>query len=277
MKPHKSPCIPIILFLLIALTQGYAQQQHELSAYVSGVFATLRYDVHQGFNSSADNAGVGVAYAYALNPHWNLGLGAELQSYNNRTIIDGLSDNYATTDIEGDDFQFNYSAQRYEERQYVHYLNIPLTVSYQTKGDYTRFYASAGVQLGIAVQQEYSTLARGLQTSGYYPQWNTVLEAPGFMGFGEFGDQDKGRQSLELNNSYSLIAEAGIKQLLNPKNAIYLGAFITYGINNINKDNDEIRRSESNPIRIRVQKPPKDGDELPQEEQYRWGRPEKAR
>ncbi|WP_461533046.1 hypothetical protein [Sinomicrobium sp.] len=228
----------LLLLCVLTFSQSYGQQRHELSAHVSGVFASLQYKVHQGKRSGDDNMGVGLAYAYFLNEYWSLGLGLEYQTYNTRMLLQNFEGSQAVTDSEGDAFEFRYRSSGYKEQQEVSYLNIPLTVSYQTKGQYTRFYASAGVQLGLALASEYQSSISKLRTGGYYPEWNAFLEAPKFMGFGNFGDQQSAAADLELDNSYSLLAEVGIKQLIGNKSAIYLGVFITYGLNTINTTGD---------------------------------------
>ncbi|MBC9797948.1 hypothetical protein [Sinomicrobium weinanense] len=232
---HNYAVVFLFLLTVFTLPQGYGQQRHELSAYVTGVFSSLHYDMKQGQGTRSDNVGGGIGYAYALNKHWSLGLGGEVQSYNSRAVFNGLKDSYPAIDIEGDEFEFNYSIDRYEERQYVYYLNIPLTVTYQSKGDAMRFYATGGFVLGLPLHTEYSIRANHMQTSGFYPQWNAHLEAPLFMGFGDFGDQAINGQGLDLDNAYSLMAEIGVKHLINEKNALYLGIFMEYGLNTVNK------------------------------------------
>ncbi|MGS2762041.1 hypothetical protein [Sinomicrobium sp. M5D2P9] len=226
----------VLLFLLTVfiMPEGYGQQRHEVSAYVNGVFSSLHYDTDQGHRTRSDNVGGGIGYAYALNKHWSLGLGGEVQSYNSRAVFNGLEDSYPAIDIEGDEFEFNYNIDRYEERQYVYYLNIPLTLTYQSKDDNVRFYATGGFKLGLPVHTEYSVTAEGLHTSGYYPQWNALLGSPSFMGFGDFGNQGTGGQELDLDNSYSIVAETGIKHIINEKNVLYVGIFVEYGLNTIN-------------------------------------------
>lgn len=229
----------IVLMSTISMQQGYGQHTHEVSAYVTGVFSSLDYEVGTGHRTRSDNGGVGIGYAYAFNEHWSLGVGGEVQSYNTQAVFKSLEDSYSTVDNEGDEFEFNYEAGRYEERQYVYYLNIPLTVTYQSQGEEMRFYASGGIKMGLPIHTEYSTRIQGLHTSGFYPQWNALLEAPMFMGFGEFGNQGVNGQELDLDNSYSLMAETGVKHVINEKNAIYLGIFVEYGLNTINKSNND--------------------------------------
>ncbi|SFW18876.1 hypothetical protein SAMN02927921_00435 [Sinomicrobium oceani] len=241
--------IPVVLLFLLTLPRGYGQQKHEVSVYVNGVFSSLRYDMNKGQRFRSDNAGGGIGYAYALNRHWSLGLGGEIQSYNSRAVFNGLEDRYPAIDPEGEKFEFNYKADTYEERQYVYYLNLPLTVTYQSGGEATRFYAAGGLSLGLPLHTEYSVRTKGLHTSGYYPQWNALLEAPLFMGLGDFGNQSINGQELELNNSYNLLLETGIKSMINKKNALYLGIFMEYGLNTVHKTgtNDLVSYSTQSP------------------------------
>lgn len=232
---QNSPVFFLFLLTVFTLPEGYGQQRHELSAYVGGVFSSLRYDVNQGHRTRSDNVGGGIGYAYTLNKHWSLGLGGEVQSYNTRTVFNGPEDSYPAIDMEGDEFEFNYRIDQYEERQYVYYLNIPLTVIYQSGGDAMRFYATGGFKLGLPIHTEYGVRAKGLFTSGYYPQWDALLEAPLFMGFGDFGKRGVSGQELDLNNSYSLLLETGLKHIINDKNALYAGVFVEYGLNTVHE------------------------------------------
>ncbi|WP_072318795.1 outer membrane beta-barrel protein [Sinomicrobium oceani] len=230
---------PILLTLVMVLVsaRGMAQNHNEVSVYISGPFQSLRTDAGSGGAYHARNGGsLGIGYGYAFSENWSVLLHAEVQFYSSAISYGQFSDAYETTDIEGDTFEFRYTFSGYKEKQKAYFVEIPLMLQYTSPGVNTRFYAAAGVGIGFSVDATYSADYSKLSTSGYYSQWDAELQAPKFMGFGNFGKGSVASRDLELKNTYMLKLETGIKQVLNDKNALYLGVYLNYGLNDLSED-----------------------------------------
>ncbi len=224
----------VVLTMAFAIMPCTAQNNNELSVYISGPFQSLRSDAGEGGEYQSRNGGsFGIGYGYAFNENWSLLVNAELQLYRSAWRYERFGDAYETTDMEGDDFEFRYTFSGYKEKQKAYFVEVPLMLQYTSRGMYTQFYAAAGVGVGFVVDASYSSDYGHLSTSGYYPQWDAELHAPEFMGFGDYGSGHVASRDLELKNSYTLKLETGIRQILNDSNAMYLGVYLNYGLNDL--------------------------------------------
>ena len=176
-------------FLLVILTVTglslSAQTNNEVSLYVKGPNTKLSLGDFKRSSDIETGIGVGLNYAYAISDHWSVISGVEYQKFSGNAYFDTLTDSFGTVDAEQESFVFNYAFSQLKEQVDAEYLNIPLKVQYETLGD-IRFYAAAGVKMGVTISAKSESNAGSLQTSGYYEQYNVELEAPMFMGFGDF-------------------------------------------------------------------------------------------
>jgi len=114
------------------------------------------------------------------------------------------------------------------------FLNIPVLVQFQTKGK-QKFYALGGIKVGIPLSSKYKATDATLTNKGYYPEYGNWMTMPEFAGFGTFSHQNaKGKLKLGVTAALSL--EVGGKWKLGEKVALYTGAFLDYGLNNILKE-----------------------------------------
>ena len=233
--------LSIATLLIFGYATGSAQEKkHEFAVSVGGVFSSITYDLEGGNVDQGEGIGFGLRYSYYLSENWSIGLGAEYQSYKSAAHLNNFSGAYITTDVENESFEFRYSGSNYNEKQTLRYMNIPLTVQFETSGDdEVRWYIAGGVKAGIAIDAEYETSITNLSTSGYYPQYNTELFDPKFMGFGQFSEVDAGKQSLDTKMSWSGTLETGFKQAVGNRGWAYLGIFVDYGFTKISNDSSK--------------------------------------
>lgn len=233
-EPIKLHFLSVLLPFLLLGSVGfsYGQSKHEVSGYVKGQISRLRTEVLQQKPGKEVGLGAGVQYSYYLSDNWSIGTGLEYQAFQGNLKIETLQDAYQTQDLEGEPFEFRYKATNYREQQMLGFLNVPLTVQYETSGD-LRFFVAAGAKVGFGIQSEFEAAANSLVTSGYYEQYNVELHSPEFAGFGDFGAYETRNSELDLNTSYSAVLEAGIKLLLPSERSFYMGIFLDYGLNNI--------------------------------------------
>jgi len=246
MNIYRLNCYKHILLLVLALTpilelkaQEVEIPKSEISGYIKGPFAKLSFDVGDyGETNGRSGIGLGAQYAHYIDINWSISAGLEYQSYHSEAIFDSFSDSYATTDIEGDDFEFQYSVSSYKERENLSLLNIPIKVQYEKalkEEQKLTFYGSAGFSIGFPVVQKYKSKASDLQTAGYYPQWDALLTSPQFMGFGDWGDQHTNKMKLDTKTSFAFLLETGIKHDLESGHRVYAGIFADIPLNRINK------------------------------------------
>lgn len=242
MNHHKLMCLSIILLLSFgAVTaQNRTIKNQELSVYGKGIFSTLKYDVsEEAEHDNSFGAGAGLEYALYLNTRWSISAGVEYQQYRSGAVLYNFNDHYQTTDAENSNFVFYSSADAYREKQSIDMINIPLLFRYETPTPWSSafIYAAAGFQVGIPVDSKYKATADNLKTSGYFQQWNTMLNDPEFMGFGSWGTVERSKQKLDIRNSYSILFELGFKQDLNKKQSLYLSFYADLGLNKLTKEN----------------------------------------
>ncbi|TDW51788.1 outer membrane protein with beta-barrel domain [Flavobacterium sp. 270] len=224
--------ITLITILLGSCLSTYAQDKnYELSVSVGGPFSYIKAGGSaEVVNGNGFNAGL--RYSYYLNEGLSLGIGVEYQTYNSDLKYQQFSGAYMTTDAEDENFQFRYRATNLREEQKLGYVNVPIGIQFETPGT-TKLYLAGGVKIGFAVSGNFETKMQNLTTSGYFPQYNVELFSPAFAGFASTDNVTVGKQDLDTKVSYSATVETGVKQQIGTKNAIYIGVYLDYGLNNI--------------------------------------------
>lgn len=234
------------LFLIIAFAASAQEESkespHQLSISAVGVLSKQLDEPAIGKANTENGYQVGVGYRYYLNPKWSLGSGLEYQYYKTNMNLASLSDRYNTVDLEGDSFEYRYTATAFSENQKMHYLAIPLNIQFETAGP-ASWYANVGMKVGFNLSANYETSIDKLTTSGYYPQWNVELYDPTFIGFGTWSDFNSRKQDLDVKTQFMLTAESGIKLQMTAKSNLYVGLYMNYGLNDLKQSN-----SNQNPI-----------------------------
>ncbi|MDR2926989.1 MAG: OmpA family protein [Cytophagaceae bacterium] len=218
-------------------TSGTGQKwhRHEFSIYGGGGLSTLLYKVTAGDHKNGLGGHFGLGYHFFFNPKWGLGTGVEAAFYNAR-FLDDINIRYMTIDPEDTEFEFRSTVNGYDEKQRAVMLQIPLMVQYQT-GKRHQFFAAAGAKLGLRLNDKYTSTNNYVQNSGYYAYENYEYTEQTFRGFGRF-DGRKGSGGFDFGTAVLASAEAGIKWWLNDSWALYTGAYLDYGLNNIKPDYD---------------------------------------
>ena len=245
MNQYRLIFLAIILLLSFGTVtaQNKTGKEQEFSVYGKGIFNSLKYDLPDGGDrSNGFGAGLGLQYSLYLKSRWSVSAGLEYQQYRSEALLSGLNDHYQTTDVEGSDFDFYSSAGTYKEKQWVGMVNIPVVLRYETPTPWTNslIYGGVGIQLGIPVTSKYKATAENLKTSGYFPQWDAMIDNPAFMGFGSWETVTGSKQKFDIRNSYSLLFEFGFKQKLNEKQNLYFGIYADLGLNHLTQKSHSI-------------------------------------
>ena len=211
--------------------------RHEFLTWLGGGISTLGFNPTFGDKNFGLGGMFGLGYGLHFNPHWSLGIGAEIALYNMKMEVDGLKDSYSIDDQDGHPIDYYAEIKHYVEKQRLYSINIPLWLQYQTPvGDNGHeFYAALGAKLGIPLSGKYKSDDAQFDTYGYYDRWNVTLYDQRDLGYGD-NTGNILREDLKFNLVCLGMVETGvIWNVGNPRLNLYTGLFLDYGFNDIVK------------------------------------------
>ncbi len=220
-----------LLFVAAAMAQDF-----KVSVGGQLHLSQLNIDSHLVNDGIEPGAGLEVGLNYALSDQWSVNTGVGVAWHQSRTSAARITGSENTQDLEGENFRFDYLINNYNESQKFVALSIPLNLQYESKG-HTRFYSRLGASYQILTGVQQQASAQTLTTSGYFDRFNGTLTAPAFAGFGTYRNLDFKQRDFDLNNSINATLELGIKEPMD-QGFLYIGAFVEYGLNDINKNSD---------------------------------------
>jgi hypothetical protein len=97
------------------------------------------------------------------------------------------------------------------------------------------FYIAVGGKAGIPIIKKYDNTCESLTNTGFYERENAEYTEQEFMGFGRF-DNRKTKGDIDLGIAFFASAEVGARLRFSNK-ALYIGAYLDYGLNNISNTN----------------------------------------
>jgi outer membrane protein OmpA-like peptidoglycan-associated protein len=213
---------------------------HEISVWGAFGVSSLQFRPFSGNVDNGFGGAFGLGYTYFLSRNWGLSSGLEYAFYRQKTVIEGFSGAYETLDILNNPITYNTQIDRYSEKQFAGLLNIPLAVQYQTNGNH-KFYASAGLKLGLPISASYSGSNAVLTASGYYPDYDQTEIWQHDLGYGVFNLDGK-KDRLDLGVSVMGTLESGVKWNTGIGTALYTGVFADYGFNSALKNSYSEKR-----------------------------------
>ena len=202
---------------------------------VQTIFAQTLYelDVNYGFGASELSFNSVPGIAFSIYPIKNFGISAGVQyssRWQTRTSKYVHDTNSVVVDkIEKDSLIFIYSIKKYEEKLEGSILQIPILLKFSNDS----YYASAGVKIGVIQKANASVDYSGLETEGYYPQYDLRIfgpTAPVEQGFGTQRDSAF-KTKITSKSSIMLAAEGGLKAKLNDNFSMLIGIFTDYSFN----------------------------------------------
>ena len=217
--------------------QGFCR--HEFLTWLGGGLSSLNYSPTFGDRAYRFGGILGLGYGLHFNPHWSLGIGAEIGLYNMRMDVEDLVDSYPIKDLDAADVGYYAKIESYTEKQRLFTVNIPLWLQYQTPivDSKHEFYAALGFKLGIPFSAKYRSENVVFDTFGYYDEWHQTLYDQRDLGYGS--NTAKRKQNLNLNLIYMGMAEAGVKwDVGNPRVNFYTGIYFDMGFNDLMKKHD---------------------------------------
>jgi hypothetical protein len=216
---------------------------HELSVYGLGGLSSLNYKLSgEGTKSNGIGGGAGLGYTFNINESWGIVTGAEVGMYASKVAYDNLSGEYEYG-IAGDEnhFIFHYSMNDYKEQQKAILLSVPVMAQFKIPvGGSAHFYLSGGFKLGLPVSAEATINPGRVTTSGEFSyeqvEYGKDAEEYGFVNNMPFAET---KSKIDLGFSAALALETGVRFSLNDNIALYAGAFLDYGLNDIRSAKDK--------------------------------------
>lgn len=224
-----------ILILVLSLSIPLAAQHvHEFSVNAGGGLSSLNYKPAYGKFTAGFGAEAGLGYHFFFSQKWGVGTGVNFSLYNSSTTMDSYSSRSQVTSKAGNPFDFAYAYTGYKESISAMLLTIPIMAQFQHPiAEKIQLYAAAGGKFGLPLSATCNT-SGDLSTNAYFTGTNvTYYDDLPMKGFGNYDvDQDT---DLELGVAVMLSLEIGAKWRINESLQLYTGAYLDYGVNNINK------------------------------------------
>ncbi len=235
--------ILIATLMLLLYSAAQAQAKYEYSVYGQAGISTLKYKLSKkGERESDYGGGGGAGFTYYLNDRFGVTTGLELNVYNAQTSYSQTSGQYTTADITGDQLSYTYSISGYEEKQKTTILSIPimgqLLFPVSKKNDYRmKLFAAGGFKLGIPLKSTFTTDMGSIATTGtYLYEGITYTNLPQHGLTSDWSAEGSGDINLGFSSMVSL--EFGARFDLEQSMACYVGLYLDYGLNTIQKDDN---------------------------------------
>jgi hypothetical protein len=218
--------------------------RHEITIYGAEGVSSLNYSLDKEGGNSGENSIIsgmlGVGYTWNINEYIAVVTGLEISKYGALTIYENISDEriYGT---DRNRFNFKYSISKYEEKQVLMLLSIPVLAQYYIPlSGSVKFYMTGGFKLGLPVRSRATISPNTFATSGYYyfeNQTYTDLPQHGFVS----GQQlNSTVTDIDMNISLAASVETGARFFLYSNILLYIGAYFDGGLNNLRTITDQL-------------------------------------
>ena len=226
-----------LTFLTIALSAITIQGQ-EITANISGGLQGLNFKTTSGDNKIQAGGRIGFGYTYFINENWGVLSGIDVGYYSNKASL--ANNTYASYlyDSENDLFEYRVKTTGYKEKSHFYAASIPVLIQYRTKGN-TQFYVNAGGRVFFPFSPKAKVTVDQIETTGYYPDFNAELNNMPQHGFTTSNNLSNDADT-KLKVAFTLSAETGVSFKLSETLRLYTGLYVDYGLNNMQKKNQEL-------------------------------------
>jgi hypothetical protein len=247
----------MILFALIPV-QISAQEEktlHEVSIYGGGglSFAVFPYSISKSSSFGFHGCG-GIGFTAFFNPQWGFHTGLGFGMNHLKINVDEIKNlihigknDLNTSELpgyeEGFDRELHTTLSGYHEIHKTMFLNIPVMLQFQTKqkqhlnwkkGQRSGFYAMAGLNFLLLLNNKYDVEVQNLNNLAYYPEIDNWAGSQQFMGLGTFpGNSKEGSFNVGVLAMFAF--ETGIKWRVGKKTYLYTGAYFDCGLHDPTK------------------------------------------
>lgn len=237
------------LTLLIASQDSVAKQReevtyadstsrkgHYIEAYVGLGYGSLGYSLTGASNRAGGSFSglLQIQYAYFFHQNWGVGAGLWFTNYTTHARLGGA---YSWLDQTDTDLEQHYdhhsTIYRWNERQTIHNIGIPISLQFQYKKEdwKARIFADLGIAPAFSVMKKYKVLQGEVAHEGYYPAWNLWLNDMHEFGVKNYAYQGK----LDVRPQVALFVDLGALLPLTDKIDLFLGGHFNIALNDANK------------------------------------------
>ena len=205
---------------------------HHIEAYIGGGYSSLGYRLTDGQNPTGTVAGGGQAliqlqYAYFFAQQWGLGIGASFSNLTSHARPTGSRIWNGVTDSDGEIYNHTTNINRWNERQTIHALSVPVSVQFQHFYQPDRgvfFDLGAAPQFTFQKLNQFNVLDGELEHSGYYEWSRLTLENLYTHEFVKQNQQAQGEVAAR-RISAAVFADLGFLFTINKRLDFYAGAY----------------------------------------------------
>ncbi len=229
----------IIAFSMLLCSNLIAQEVgHYLYLNAGGGVHNLSSSPKDGSQKGGLGLTLDAGYGYFFNKHWGFQGGIGLQSFEPSATL-----NYTTeapsVDTDGAPYLYRTFYNNWREKQQLLFLDIPLGFKFRLLlFKKINFLATAGMKMSIPLTATYKTTGGAIKTTGYYSQFNVVLEEMPRHGFDNLTDQMTGNVSIK--SAFGAFADLGASYGLSEGIDLYAGGYFVQGLNNVTKSSGKL-------------------------------------
>ena len=237
-----------ILFLALFTSTIKAQ---EFNIKINGGPSGILYDSALGDAKLKTGFGIGLGYTYFISKHWGIVTGIEGQySQNSFKLNEGTTFTSYEIDDQGSAFEYRTIAKNYKEDQNFFSLAVPILLQYRTNlSTNTGFYLGFGAKALFPGKLKAKANASEIQTSGYYPDLDLVIDNLPSHGFGKVSSWEDS-VSVSLSPSILLSVESGLSFKLKENLNLYTGIYFDYGLSDLVKKSQDSNLVTYNPNEV---------------------------
>jgi len=200
-----------ITIFALSLSISLFGQTERLSLSISGggSYTMLKNTIPDSKSTEKAGYTVNVQFNLAISHSFAIGLGVGYSNYSSDVSLDQYYTATASTDSEGDKYEYRLSGTNLKENQSINMFEIPLLLIIQNR-ERMKFkpYLQVGVKAMLPVQSQFSCTAGEIETRGYYSQYNVELSNMPNHGFDLFSLEGvSGKLSSKV--SYAALMELG--------------------------------------------------------------------
>jgi hypothetical protein len=216
----------------------------EVSPDVNGreleILGSQYYHFSKAKRNGGFGGGIGFNYIYNIDEQFAIVTGLEFLTYASKLQIDESSEEYLSTDYDGDEFILKYFLEKYNEKQTAVIFSIPLMVKYTTPfpNSSIKYFVSGGLKLGFPFSAKATITPGAVSTAGYYEFEDRLYKNLWEHGFinGAPGDQTK--SNIKLGVAAIISVETGVRIPISFSKDLILGVYLNYNPNSIQKINN---------------------------------------
>jgi len=223
-----------VLFLIIlSLLIPVSIQTQELSVYLSGGFSGINSNYTRGTTETNLGGNLGVNYSFGLSNSFSFMLGLELGFSGNKVALDSYEFIDNLVDDRGTAFIYNVQVQNYLEESNFQSIHIPLILQFKPDLLFP-IYFNVGGKIIIPSKQTVNNSAEQLQMTGFYPNFNLLIDDLPQRGFGNVNTLTTQTEN-DLIPNFALSVQIGTIINLDSNN-LYLGLYTDYGVTDVRKN-----------------------------------------